>query len=737
MRILALLPLFLSLTFSARATLVPGSEKPVTAPVRDVAPFDQAAGKLASDGNSFLAVWVDHTLFGQGDIHAARITPEGKRADDDPLIVAATGEEENRVDLAFGAGRHLVVWSTPAALRARFVDENASMSGVIEIASLTNFAQPRVAFNDDRFLVVWQSDAMFRGALIDTSGALVKTFDVGSSQQAGSDTALVAANGLFHFATSVVDFGGLPNGNGYPSNVGLQAIDEHGTVTPRLVIAPATTPVFDLRSVTNGDDFVVGWSTAIAISGGTVRTVKVAESGAVTAETIPAEDMWLHDVGVDASGFFAIYGARTTKFLRRLGASDAAVLATPDTETAVLDVARNGTRALALVRGDHRVGFQFGPAGGDLYVTRIDTGQIEPLVVAPRHQASPDIAAAGDLRLAAWCEYIGADRRLGIVASRVDASGNTIDVDGIDLHADVYHPAAPRVASNGTDWLVTWADGDGNLFGSRVRRDGTVLDATPFLIASNLYWEADIAVSWDGTQYVAVYFRGAMLRGLRTTVYATRVTAQGTIATPELTLSTQAANELPSIASGTDGSLVVWRHEAGLLGALVSRSGTVTNIALPGAVPYRLRPGVAWNGNTYLVASPFFGSFGQEIQWLRVTATGVVTTSLSTFIDSTFVSMVEIEAHGGGFLLYWDDAESMITRDASVFVARVSDQGVLAEGPRFVAPVHNDFMDRIGAAGNTVVYSRTIGHPTRELARVFSRTIHVVQGNPRRRAATH
>ena len=735
MRIFGLLSLLLSLTFSARATLVPGSEKPVTAATRDVAPFDQAAGKLASDGNSFLAVWIDHSIYGHGDIHAARVTPEGKRADDEPLIVSATWEDENRVDVAFGGGRYLVAWATPVALRARFVDDNGPMSNVIEIATLTEIEQPRVAFNGNRFLVVWESGAVFRGALIDTNGAIVKTFDVASTAQTGSDTALVAANGAFHFVTAIVDFGGLPNGNGYPSSVGYTTIDENGAVSPRVVVAPATTPVFDVRAVSTGSEFLIGWSTAIAIPGGTVRTVRVGASGASAVETIPAEDMYLHDVGADASGFFAIYGAHETKYLRRIGASQSTILATPDTETAVLDVARNAARALVLVRGDHRVGFEWGPAGGDLYLTRLDTGDIEPLVVAPRHQSSPDIAAAGDLRLAVWCEYIGSDRRLGVVGARLDAGGNTIDVNGIDLQADLDHPEAPRVASNGTDWLVAWADYSGSVYGSRVAHDGTVLDAAPILIASNIYWEGDIAVSWDGAQYVVVYLRGGNYRGLRTIVYATRVSAQGTIVTPELTLSTQAANELPSIASGADGSLVVWRHELGLLGALVSRTGTVTTIALPGQVPYRVRPGVAWNGSTYLVASPFFGLFGQEIQWMRVSATGVVTTSMSAFIDSVYVQMVEIEAHGGEFLLFWNESEDMHTPDGSVFVARVSADGVLAEGPRFAAPMQINFKDRIGAAGNMLAYSHTIGHPTRELARVFTRTIHIVSGNPKRRAA--
>jgi hypothetical protein len=40
-----------------------------------------------------------------------------------------------------------------------------------------------------------------------------------------------------------------------------------------------------------------------------------------------------------------------------------------------------------------------------------------------------------------------------------------------------------------------------------------------------------------------------------------------------------------------------------------------------------------------------------------------------------------------------------------------------------------------GAAGNVLVYPQLIGHPTRELTRVFTREVTYVGGQPRRRAA--
>lgn len=722
MQIRPLISLLLFFTFPLGATLVTGSEKGVTAPTPDVAAFDQGSARIASDGDAFLAVWIDKNINGSGDVHGARVTSDGKRVSDEALPIAVTAADEARVGIAFGADRYLVVWPVATVLRGRFVARDGSMANAFDLATIDPVAaQPQIAFHGNRFLVTWADLSFFRGVLIDTNGTVLKTFDIASRQQTSSETPIVVANGTFHFVSSVTDFNGVPNGNGYPGDVGVTPIDAEGNVGARVAIAPATTPVFDLRAVSSGNDFAIGWSTAIGIPGGTVRALRVTPSGANAIETIPAEGMYLHDVGADGGGFFVIYGADTTKHLQRLGAASSANVATPATPNAVLDVAGS----LAIVRGNARLGFEWGPAGADLYVTRLDTNDIEPLVVAPRHQQQPDVAAAGDRRLAVWCEYIGSERRLGIVAARLHANGDSLDQNGIDLHASVYHPAGPRVASNGTDWLVAWVDG-ANLYGSRVARNGSLIDAAPMLIASEIFDGSDVAVSWDGTQYVVIYFRGQFLRGLHTTTRAARIPAQGAITAPELTLSADGANEFPSVASSPQGSLVVWRGGNDLDGALLSPGGTITPVAFPSNA-VKPRPSVAWSHGTFLVAAPF----GDQLQWLLVNDMGVVRTPLSSFLGIATNSIigystVDLEAYGDAFLLYWKG-----NANDTVYAARINGQGILADGAKAIGTTLAGDAPSFGAAGNMVVYARKIG---RENARVFAREVESVSGKPRRRA---
>lgn len=737
-----LLSLLVSLTLPLSAALVPGSEKPVTAPVLDLAAYDQSDARIASDGDAFLAVWIDHAITGPGDVLAMRIAPNGKRLGDEPVPIATTAADESQAAIAWGAGRYLVVWSTPAALRARFAGNDASLSAVIDIAALPNGATaPRVAFNGHVFLVTWSNGfgATFRGAIVDPDGAVLKTFDIASTDKT-IDTTLVASAGAFQFITAITDFGGVPTGNGYPADVGLTRIDESGTVAPRVVVAPSASPVFALSAASRNDEIAIGWTTALAIPGASVRTVRVTAAGAGAVESIPADGLVLDDLAADASGFLAIYGDDHQRFLRRLGNPTSTPLAIPALDTEITDAASNGSITMAIVRGLSRPGFEYGPAGGDLYAMRLDTQTFDPLAVAPRHQMFPDLAAASDLRLAVWCEYVAGERRLGILASRLDANGLTLDPAGIDLGAAVFHAGPPRVASNGTDWLVTWVDAT-SVYGARLSHAGTRLDATPFLIASGALDGSGVAVTWDGAQYVVVYQRGQFLRGLRATIRAARISPQGTIA-PELTLSAEASNELPTIAGGPDGSLVIWRSGPFLQGALVSRTGSSSPVTFPASSPVGVRPTVAFTSGTYLVAAPVTGSFGTEIQWTLVSPTGNVTAPSTAFvpIDSTIVDAygfpsLELEPSGDSFLLYWNGVgHPREQRLATVYAARIDLRGALVDGPVPIGTTLADLWPTLGASGATVVYARPLEHPVREVTRVFARTMQVTPRNPRRRA---
>lgn len=681
----------------ASAALVARTEVSVTATTPDVAPFDQAVARLASDGDAFLAVWADRDLAGSGDLHAMRLDAQGARIDANPFVIASSDEDDNRPAIVWGADRYLVVWSTPTRVAARFVARDGRLSNTITLATgHTSLTRPHVAFNGRVFLVVWEAPGLiFRGAIVDTAGHIERTFDVVTATLTWPEVALVSVGDTFYFVTAKIDVDGASGPNGFPADVGAAPIDENGVVGTRIVIAPATTPVFDLSAAARRDDFFAGWTTARGVGGAQVRYATVTAAGAQPVESFTTDLQFLHDVAATSTGYVLIYGDDFVKQVRRAGGTTSTpVPAPPSTPSSVLDTASNGLHTLAIVRGFARLGFEFGPAGGDLYVTRLydATNVLTPLVLAPRHQESPDVAAAGDLRLAVWCEYAGSDRALSVVASRIRTDDVVLDPEGIDFGVDVYHPTRPRVASNGTDWLAVWVDAR-TLYGARIERGGAVTG--PIEIADGVFENTDVDVAWDGASYVVVFTRGMFLRGLRTTVYAARVSAGGAVSSPEIALSGEAANEHVTIAGGGEGSLTIWRSGTTIQGAMLSRGGTIAPV-VPGIAPLAPYPFVAWNGQTFLVAT----STPAEVRTAYVSASGVVTSTGPRFV-------IPFYAEGYAWAAFSDER----------FPVRIAPA---------LAVVHGE--------GSTIVYARRIGHRTRELARVFARKIEDLP--LRRRAVT-
>ena len=741
-RPLAALALLFALVQPARATLVLSNERPVTSPPLESAPFDQSNARIATDGTSFLAVWVDHTLAGAGDVHAARVEPSGVAGE--TLAVARTSGDEDHPAIAWGGNRFLVVWSTATAVQARLVSPDGAMSPVFDIESVDRMTEPKVAFNGRVFLVVWSGPGTkFRAAIVDAEGRVTQRFDAASAAQTWPEIDLVSVRGVFQLITAVTDFNGSPNGNGYPADVGYTTIDENGAISPRFVVAPAETPVFDVRASAGSDDFLIGWSTARGIAGAQIRSVRVGPNGAGSVENFAAEMMYVQDVVAEAGGILLLYGDERTKFVRRAGAASAAPIAAPADLSTILDASSAGGQTLFVVRRLGRLGFEYGPAGGDLYVGHLGSSEYHPLAVAPHHQMSPDVAEAGDgVRLAVWCETLAGSRRLSIVAARITPFGS-LETAGVDLGADVYHPAAPRVASDGNGWLVVWTDAR-TVYGARVTHDGAAAQSAPFVVASDVYESTEVDVAWDGTSYVVVFTRGQFLRGLRTTVRAVRVGSDGSVGASEVALSEEIANEYPSIAAGGDGSLVVWRGGPYLRGALLSRTGITTPVTFPISLAALPHPAAAWNGTEFLVACALSGASGSEIQWAMVSRTGVVRLPsspgsiplLPSFGPATYgFPTLALDAEGDRFILAFNSAApDVASRTALVSVAMIDGDGVLVERPVPAAVTLVDYTRSIALSGRTLVYARKIGHLTRELAQVFTREVREEERHPRRRA---
>jgi fibulin 1/2 len=244
----------------------------------------------------------------------------------------------------------------------------------------------------------------------------------------------------------------------------------------------------------------------------------------------------------------------------------------------------------------------------------------------------------------------------------------------------------PAVASNGTTFLVAWDDGT-NLRGTRVNADGTVLD-TPFVISSagtvTEPMNQRLQVASNGTDYMVVW---ADPRNGDDDIYAARVSAAGVVQDPSgIALHTGAGvQDAPRIASNGTDYLAVWESTSGdhfdiyanriVGGAAADGNGFVVIETAWGELP-----AVGALGTDYLVSWTEYRDHVQaDLFGQRVTAAGALNGGNIT-IDAAvgYQGHSTISTNGTSYLVVWDDTRGGTGYD--MYAAHVATDGGVGEG---------------------------------------------------------
>lgn len=688
--------LVLFLTSPLLAAIQSSAERELAPRQIDLAASEQLDSRIASDGNSFLTVWNED--FGKA-ILGARLAAGSSLIDTTPLTIGAGTGNESHPAVAWGLDRYLVAWQEgTGTTRARFVAPDGTMSNILDLGPRAANGPTHVVFNGRTFLVVAHDDSSQNGQMhatvVDPQGRVLASQAIPAGVVvSGSD--LVAMQGTFYLVyTDSYDVFALP-------------IDESATAGTRRTIFDGDR-VIGVLAAARDDEFLAGWFKVVGPGITEINSVYVSATSVSSIESFSEGFSNLQDIVADRTGYLLLYGNDTAVRARRAGTMTSFDLRVPGPPTHAEDSATNGVRTISLVR-------RSGATGGDLYSTVLSEDTLAPIVFAPRSQEVPNVAAAGDVRLAVWREHATSEGEIALMAMRIGVDEAPIRV------AAVNRLATSRVASNGTDWLILWQQ-LGKLYGARVRHDGTLIDATPLVLAEIATpLDDSIAVAWDGTSYVAVYASGGTTRqGILSALYAVRVPASGTPQTVDPATAIPIAptaldNWNPSIASGPNGSLIVWSQYDRLRGVLLSRTNTVTPVSfLTGNSAGR--PDVAWNGDTFLVAT---GTSQREIRIARVDANGNATESMTRIpIASAFYSAymtIDVEPFGDDFLVYF-------AGDADLMAAALSRDGFLIDGPAAVGKTVGGSTPSFAAAGAQFVTQHVIDHPTQTF-RIFTQSV--------------
>ncbi|QRN93387.1 hypothetical protein JRI60_29845 [Archangium violaceum] len=315
----------------------------------------------------------------------------------------------------------------------------------------------------------------------------------------------------------------------------------------------------------------------------------------------------------------------------------------------------------------------------------------------------PGIACTKKLCLVSFT--VSGDDENVISAVRLDSEGKVLDRRSISPGFNFARD--PAVAWDGKQFLVVWSDerdgDDGNIYGNRVRKDGTVLDSrgVPLIATPGAQRLPD--VTWTGKNFLVVWEDD---RGADPDIYGARI--RGDMKTVETTgfpiAAHPGAQSAPRLAHGDGRSLVVWDDTRGeellVRGARVSDDGEVLDPAgftLPSlrGFPRASNPGVASNGRHYFVtygaqiedAEPF--GTGSHIVGTRVRHDATVLDSPPLLFTRSATAQKEVaSAYGAGhYLVVW--RETRADEPVRLLATRVRTDG-RALGPPIPLPARPD-----------------------------------------------
>ncbi|WP_434384328.1 TolB family protein [Melittangium boletus] len=542
----------------------------------------QRAPAVAHDGTNFLVVWQDGRNTGN-DIYGARVSGAGTVLDPNGIAISTAANEQLAPSVAHNGTNFLVVWQDSRSgvfdiygTRVNGAGTVLNANGILISVAVGAQEHPAVAYNGSDFMVVWEDqrhgNVNIYGSRVSATGVVRNPNGIAISTQASSQrTPRVARSGtdslvVWHDTRASTIAGARLSSTGAVLN------------PSDLLIAPMFNFTSDLSLASDGTNFLVAWATY----GAGARSIGI-QATRVTSAGVPLDTPSL-PISLSGNGQHQPV------------------------------VAHDGTNFLVVWR-DHR------HAGSDIYGVRVsETGAVldsNGIRLSPNsadQPSDPAVAHDGTNFLVVWAEYYGG-MSLGIRGVRVSAAGSVLDTPSIAITSQNAHLGRPSVAYDGTNFLVVWEDyrnGMGDIYGARVSGAGTVLDTSGIAVTSDTAHQSYPRVAHNGTNFLVVWQDS---RNADNDIYGARVSSAGTVLdTSGFAISAATANqEHPALTHNGMHFLVVWEDwrvgRSEIYGARVDSTGTVVDpsgiaiatLAMP-TEDYKYVPTVTHDGDSFLVA---------------------------------------------------------------------------------------------------------------------------------------
>ncbi len=540
-----------------------------------------AAPIVTTDGTDFLVSYQSGS-----SMVAARVSAAGVVVDTPAITLGPTNGQSAAVRLP---GAYLVIWVAGSyELYGVRVQSDGTLldttPNLLRPSGGGTLHAPSAAYNGSSLLLSWTREIggrpwdvyarRFSASLLPLDAA---EYPLGVGTQGLDDHGRLAAN-----ATAFLGVWDTNSPNDYPVGNIL------GGVLPATLSSTTSTPVMVSRQgnaqdspalAMSGPNAFVAWSEgpgALSDIRGQLFSASgpVFDGGVVICAASGLQDS--PSVASYGSGYLAVWNdvragysnvgvyAATISGSGVVLAPDGFSLVTTPTFRFAPSVAASGTEYLVTWSDGRATGLNIWAARVLNNAAILDPDGF-PITNDAENHSNSRAAAAGQLFLVVF--EVGGPRRIGFV--RVTESGSVLDTTTL-ISGVSGNQYLPSVASDGTDFLVVWADlkadGGFGISGARVAGDGGVLDPMPISISTSVARQTEPRVAFDGERYLIAWetntdlvgvlmTRGGQLEGAEAQLTTLKMPAQrfGLVATPITgrTLAAYAAyDSRPGYATG-------------------------------------------------------------------------------------------------------------------------------------------------------------------------------------------
>ena len=469
---------------------------------------DQDLPVTAFDGTNFLVAWEDYRRSDTADVFGTRVDQGGNVLDPDGIAISIAADRQGVPVVAFDSANCLVVWEDRRdghdynVYGARVTPGGVVLDpeGIVVSAADDYQFSPAIASGGATCLAAWNDYRCYNediyGARLRYDGTVIDPFGIGISKGADEQQLPAVTFGSSGFlvvwqdqAESLHPWFQICGARVSPSGVPLDARD--------IAIASAERDQCGPRAAFDGSEFLVVWGdlrngnwdvygTRVGLDGSVLDPNGIVISAAAShqcAATIASDGTNYLVVWEDSRNGDDIYGARV---------SPSGVVLDPD--GLAISTAAGGQGLPAVVFGgtNYLVVWEDRRSGSypDIRGARISPSGVVldsagiAISTAADEQRFPAVAFDGTNSLVVWQDWRNGHDYSMIYGARVSPAGAALDSSGIPISVTSNASAPPAVAFDGTSFLAAWMDeraGDGNIWGARVRPDGSVFDSGPIV----------------------------------------------------------------------------------------------------------------------------------------------------------------------------------------------------------------------------------------------------------------